>query len=67
MIYPNLEAEMTREGITKKDISEFLGKSTVTISNWMNGGAGEFPVGAAMRMKAELFPNCSVEYLFERK
>lgn len=63
-VYPNLEAEMARSGITQKDIANLLKKTPETISNWMNGKSGEFPVSAVMTVKRELFPNHDVEYLF---
>ncbi|MBQ9785088.1 MAG: helix-turn-helix domain-containing protein [Clostridia bacterium] len=63
-LYPNLEAEMTRNGVTQKDIASLLGKTPETICNWMNGRSGDFPVGAVMQVKREFFPNQSIEYLF---
>lgn len=67
MIYPNLEAEMTRHGIKQEDFARMLGKRPETISSWMNGKSGDFPVRAAMRIKEEKFPNCEVEYLFAQE
>ena len=67
MIYPNLEAEMARHGVTQEDIAALAEKRPETISNWMNGKAGEFPVGIAMKVAASYFPTCSVEYLVDRK
>lgn len=63
-LYPNLEAEMKRNGINQKDIAALLDKTPETISNWMNGRSGEFPVSAVMTVKREMFPNHTVEYLF---
>lgn len=65
-LYPNLAAEMCRHGVTQKDIAELVGKDPATISNWMNGKAGDFPVGVVFKVKKDLFPQCSVDYLFER-
>lgn len=67
MLYPNLEAEMARHEVTQDDLARMLEKRPETISNWMNGRNGDFSVGAAMRIKEEKFPDCDVEYLFERK
>lgn len=65
MAYPNLEAEMARKGVTQKDIAKLLGKTPETICGWMNGRVGAaFPVGASMLLKQELFPECTIEYLF---
>lgn len=66
MIYPNLEAEMARSGVTQKDVAFVVDKTPETISRWMNG-KGMFTVGAAFRVKEELFPDFDVDYLFERK
>lgn len=67
MLYPNLEAEMARNRITQKDLAILLDKTPETICNWMNGRSGDFPVGAVFRVREELFPECTVDYLFERK
>lgn len=67
MIYPNLGAEMARNDVTQKDIAELLGKTPETICNWMNGKSGEIPVGAAMMLRATMFPDVPVEHLFYRK
>ena len=67
MLYPNLEAEMTRHSVTQVSIAELVGKTPETVSKWMNGRNGEFPVSAAMEVKREFFPGCDVEYLFDRK
>lgn len=67
LLYPNLEAEMARNGVTQRDMAELLEKTPETICNWMSGRSGEFPIGAAMRVKGAMFPDDSVEYLFDRK
>lgn len=67
MLYPNLEAEMARNRVTQKDLANLLDKTPETICNWMNGRSGDFPVGAVFRVREELFPECTVDYLFERK
>lgn len=63
-IYPNLEAEMARHGVTQRDLANKLGKTPETICNWMNGRSGDFPIGSVFRLKDEFFPECTVEYLF---
>ena len=60
-LYPNLEAEMARNGITQKDIANLLGKTPETVCNWMNGRSGDFPVGAVFQLKEEMFPDLNVE------
>ena len=66
MIYPNLEAEMARSGLTQKDVAPVVDKTPETVSRWMNG-KGTFSVGAAFIVKEELFPDLDVDYLFESK
>lgn len=70
MLYPNLEAEMARFGVTQLDIASTLGKSPATICGWMNGTrGGDFTIQDAATVKRELFPgdsNITLEYLFER-
>lgn len=63
MPYPNLAAEMTRQGLTVNDIAEVAGCSPDTIRNWMKG-KGDFPIRKAFLIQAALFPGCEVTYLF---
>ena len=64
-IYPNLEAEMKRVGITQDDIGRIADKNRSTISDWMTGKTeAAFPIGVASRIRNEFFPDCSIEYLF---
>ena len=69
--YPNLAAEMARNDYDYKDLYELvsgeMGKTTETVSNWFTGRAGELPVKAAYVVKKELFPELTMEYLFEEQ
>lgn len=63
MTYPNLAAEMARNGVTEKDLAQEIGKSTDTIRNWMHG-KGDFPVSKAFIIKEKFFPQETITYLF---
>ena len=67
MIYPNLEAEMTRHSVTQADISRAVGKRAETINNWMNGRAGDFSIVDAIEVQRRFFPDCEIKYQFERQ
>lgn len=66
MAYPNLAAEMTRNGVTEKDIATAVSKSTDTVKNWMKG-KGDFPIGKAFTVQETFFPSLSIAYLFSTK
>lgn len=66
MAYPNLIAEMKRQGITPKEIAEAVEKSPDTINNWLKG-KGEFPIGKAFAVQERFFPTLPISYLFNTK
>ena len=63
MAYPNLSAELKRYGITQSQMAERINKTPETVSRWMSG-KNAIPIGDCFRIKQELFPNLSVDYLF---
>ena len=63
MAYPNLSAELKRYGITQDQMAEKIGRPPETVSRWMTG-KNSMPVGECFRIKEEVFPNLSVDYLF---
>lgn len=62
-MYRNLEAEMTRQSVTKKDIADCLGVGYGTILVKFQGKY-RFYFDEAMKIKENFFPDCSLEYLF---
>lgn len=64
-MYRNLEAEMAREGITRKDLAETLGVRYATIIDKMKGRYS-FTLDEAFIIRNKFFPHLSFEYLFER-
>lgn len=59
----NLEAEMVREGISRKDVAELLGVSDRTIYSRINGKS-EWTYGECIMIKENLFPDLTLDYLF---
>lgn len=65
-MFHNLEAEMARKKLTKLDIQKELGLSQSTFYSKSNG-KNEFTLLEAQQIKNIFFPECSLDYLFERK
>ena len=63
MTYPNLAAEMARNGITERDIAEVAEKSPDTIRNCMRG-KGDIPIGKALIIRERFFTKAPIEYLY---
>lgn len=61
--YINLEAEMARKGLLKKDIAETLGVRTATAYDKLNGKY-PFTFDEALKIKNKHFPEFTLEYLF---
>lgn len=64
MTYPNLEAEISRFDYSIEDICAVLGKNSRTVRDWMDGKECGFPIPLAFKLKEEMFPDCSIDYLF---
>ncbi len=60
--YPNLYAELARNGMSKKEFASFLGVAERTIANKLNGKS-EFTISEARKI-ISIFPECTSEYLF---
>ena len=60
--FPNLEAEISKNGVKKKDIATALGINTRTLSLKMTGKT-EFLLSEALYIHS-LFPRVPVEELF---
>lgn len=61
--YPNLRAEMARKGLKPKDIAVALDKSDDWVDARLRGRA-VLPVGEALKIKKNFFPEINFEYLF---
>ncbi len=58
-MYPNIEAERARKGMTKEELANALGVDRKTLRKWVNGG--RIPAAKLSEM-ADLF-KCSTDYL----
>lgn len=63
IIFPNLNAEMARKKMTIKSLAEETGMNYESLKNKMSGNT-EFKRSEMLMVKA-VFPNCSLDYLFE--
>jgi len=63
-MYKNLEAEMVRKGITRKDLAALLKVRYATISLKLNGKSKLY-YDEALKIKEAFFPEYDVEYLFQ--
>ena len=61
--YRNLEAEMKRSNIKRKDIAEKLNVRYATVTDKVNGKS-KFSFDEALFIKNNYFPSLSLEYLF---
>lgn len=50
MVYPNIEAERARIGMTKAALATAVGVSTSTIKNWQSGRT-EIPASKIVELK----------------
>lgn len=63
MIYPNIEAERARAGMTKANMANAIGVTTDTVKNWQNNRT-EIPASKIVAL-ADLF-GVSTDYLLGR-
>jgi len=63
-MYKNLEKELNKAGIKKKDIAEALGVRRQTIYDKINGKY-EFTLKEANKIIELFFPGFKIDYLFE--
>lgn len=59
----NLEAEMKRKGITRKDIAELIGISYRTIHSKFNGES-QWQYAECVLIRDTYFPDMDLSYLF---
>lgn len=65
-MYPNLDAEMARKGIKRKDLASLFSGRVPTVSDKLNG---RYPLSLyeAEKIRGEFFPELTLDYLFERQ
>ena len=64
MVFPNLRAEMARNSVTVADIAKTCDCSQASVYRWMKGSSGGFAFDDCKKIAA-LFPDVTLEYLFE--
>lgn len=62
-MYRNLEAELARNGITRKEIAKIIGCSTSTVSQKMSGKSS-FTMPEARALQKVLGIDKPIDYLF---
>lgn len=60
MLYPNINAEIARAGMTKREFAAKVNSSYETFKGWQSGKS-EIPANKLIKM-AKLF-NCTTDYL----
>ena len=58
-MYPNIEAERARKGLTKEELASILGVDRKTLRKWVN--SGNIPTNKLAEMA--MFFGCSTDYL----
>ena len=59
----NLEAEMTRKRISRRDIAELVGVTYRTIHSKFNGES-EWTLSECLKIRDKFFPEMELDYLF---
>ena len=62
----NLEIEMAKQRITKKEVSNILGISPRALYGKLNGDT-KFTTAEAFKIRDTFFPDLTLEYLFAQK
>ena len=63
MKYPNINAEMARNGMNRVELAKKMGVSRKTVYNWLT--LGRIPMNVMVKL-SELF-DCSVDYLIGKR
>lgn len=64
-IYPNLNAEMARHGVSVLDVAKDLSKSHKTVYNWLSGSTS-ISQENCVAIRDKFFGEMSTDYLFAR-
>lgn len=64
-MYRNLEAEIARKGIHKKEIAGVWDCRQATVYDKLNGKS-KITLDEAQSLKREFFPEMKIEYLFKK-
>jgi len=61
--YPNINAEMARNGMNRVELAKKMGVSRKTVYNWLT--LGRIPMNVMVKL-SDLF-DCSVDYLIGKR
>lgn len=64
-MYPNLDAEMARKGLKRKDLAWMFKDRVATVSDKLNGKS-PILIDEAIKIQQTYFPSLSLEYLFKK-
>ncbi len=64
--YPNLQAEMDRQKITRTALAEMIGVRRATVIDWLNGRSSEISLSTAIKIKEVLGVDMPLEELFAK-
>lgn len=64
-MFHNLEAEMARAGLSKKDLASCIGKTERALNNKMSGNTS-FTWDEILAIKDTFFSDLDIDYLFEK-
>lgn len=64
-MYPNLNAEMARKGLKRKDLARIFKGRIPSVSEKLNGKARLY-LDEACQIRDEFFPEHSLDYLIEK-
>lgn len=62
-MFKNLEAELSRRGLSKKELSNLTGIEYKTLLNYMTGNTAINY--KSMKLIKKVFPDLTIDYLFE--
>lgn len=63
-MFPNLEAELARTKTTRAELAKILGITPTTLSLKLNG-KGTLSLKECVKIKNSVFPDKSLDYLFQ--
>ena len=66
IVYPNLNAELSRVGMTREELAKRIGRAKSTTNSKITGKV-DFTLSEAFRIKQVLNVNCSIEELFSNE
>ena len=65
-MFPNLDAEMAKKGMKRKDLANLFKGRVATVSDKLNGKQSIL-LEDAYKIQTQYFPECSLDYLFAKE